>query len=82
MNECKNCGADYALHHADTDQCPMNGREAPVGHKQEWKSTKFEERTTLTPQAYEKMMALIFSLEKRINALEEYFGDSQTHGSH
>ena len=39
---CKNCGGDEALHHYQTDQCPVGGREAPLGRKQEWKSTTFE----------------------------------------
>ena len=39
---CKNCGAEYGLHHYQTDQCPVGGREAPVGQNQEWKTTTFE----------------------------------------
>jgi len=39
---CKNCGGDEAIHHYQTDQCPVGGREAPLGRKQEWKSTTFE----------------------------------------
>jgi len=39
---CKNCGGDEGLHHYQTNQCPVGGREAPVGRKQEWKSTTFE----------------------------------------
>ena len=40
-DKCKNCGGEYGLHHALTDQCPIGGREAPVGRKQEWKTTTF-----------------------------------------
>ena len=36
---CINCGADYGLHHADTNQCPKNGREAIWDRKQEWQNT-------------------------------------------
>ena len=68
MNECKNCGADYGLHHADTNQCPMNGREAPIGRKQEWKSTTFQERTE---SPYENMAERIGLLITRIEALEK-----------
>lgn len=39
---CKNCGGQRGLHHYETDQCPVGGREAPVGRRQEWKSTTFE----------------------------------------
>jgi hypothetical protein len=39
---CKNCGGEYGLHHFQTNQCPVNGREAPLGRKQEYKTTVFE----------------------------------------
>lgn len=39
---CKNCGGERGLHHYETDQCPVGGREAPIGRKQEWKTTTFE----------------------------------------
>ena len=39
---CKNCGGDEAIHHYETNQCPVGGYEAPIGRKQEWKSTTFE----------------------------------------
>ena len=41
-DKCKNCGGERGLHHFETDQCPVGGREAPIGRKQEWKSTTFE----------------------------------------
>ena len=41
-DECLNCGGEYGLHHCSTDQCPVGGREAPVGRKQEWKTTTFQ----------------------------------------
>ena len=41
-DKCKNCGGERGLHHYETDQCPVGGREAPIGRKQEWKSTTFE----------------------------------------
>jgi hypothetical protein len=40
--KCKNCGADKALHHYKTTQCPTFGREAPVGQEQEWRHTMYE----------------------------------------
>lgn len=39
---CKNCGAEYGLHHYQTNQCPVGGREAAIGEKQEWKTTVYE----------------------------------------
>ncbi len=39
---CKNCGGERGLHHYETNQCPVGGREAPIGRKQEWKMTLFE----------------------------------------
>lgn len=41
--KCKNCGADYGLHHYKTSQCPTNGVEAPVGREQTWMTTTFED---------------------------------------
>ncbi len=39
---CGNCGADEALHHYDTQQCPKNGvEEWREGKKQIWVETKF-----------------------------------------
>ena len=40
--KCSNCGADYGLHHYKTKQCPVNGREAPVGQNQEWQDQGFD----------------------------------------
>ncbi len=42
MKQCKNCGAPEDLHHYQTNQCPVGGREAPVGRMQGWMSTVFE----------------------------------------
>ena len=36
-SKCMICGADDMLHQADTDCCPKNGIEAPVGKNQEWR---------------------------------------------
>lgn len=41
-DKCKNCGGERGLHHYQTDQCPVGGREAPIGRTQEWKTTTFE----------------------------------------
>lgn len=41
MNEkkCKHCGGDYALHHFETNQCPLNGVDSvnPI-----WMASQFE----------------------------------------
>ena len=41
-SNCKNCGADKGLHHCQTMQCPVGGREASINQKQEWMTTTFE----------------------------------------
>lgn len=43
MNKCKNCGADFGLHHYQTNQCPVGGVEAPVGRPQVWMTVTFEQ---------------------------------------
>lgn len=41
--KCTNCGADYGLHHFETQQCPHNGvEEWRDGHKQKWDDTIFQ----------------------------------------
>ena len=39
---CFNCGADFGLHHYETNQCPVGGvEETRVGKVQQWAETKF-----------------------------------------
>jgi len=40
--KCRNCGADYGLHHYKTMQCPISGKESPIGVKQEYQASVFE----------------------------------------
>lgn len=40
--KCRNCGAEIGIHHYQTNACPVGGREAPIGRKQEYKTTVFE----------------------------------------
>lgn len=68
-DKCNNCGADYGLHHYQTDQCPVGGREAPIGRKQEWKTTVFEIETESPEDAYARGLA-----EGRAQGLEEAAG--------
>ena len=44
---CKNCGAWEGLHHYETNQCPHNGPEAPVGKEQLWDATTYQEDNDL-----------------------------------
>lgn len=47
MNDiCKNCNGDKGLHHYETMQCPVGGREANIGQKQEWMTTTYLEDNT------------------------------------
>ena len=70
---CANCGGDYAIHHYETNQCPVGGREAPEGRKQEWKSTAFEPvpepQTTTHEKEYQQQKARIAELEKALRYL-------------
>ena len=59
-DKCKNCGGEHGLHHYQTDQCPVGGREASVGRLQEWKTTTFE----LDTQPIEEKNAEIKALRK------------------
>lgn len=68
-DKCKHCGADYGLHHYATNQCPVGGREAPIGRKQEYKSTVFEQDTTTE---IEELREMIKKLTARIEELEEH----------
>lgn len=48
-DKCKNCGGDEAIHHYQTDQCPVGGVEAPVGREQEWKTSTFAAEIPFDP---------------------------------
>jgi len=45
-DECINCGAWKGLHHYETNQCPRNGQEAPLGKLQEWDDAVYQEDNT------------------------------------
>jgi len=45
-DECINCGAWKGLHDYETNQCPRNGQEAPLGKLQEWDNTVYQEDNT------------------------------------
>lgn len=71
-DKCKNCGGERGLHHFETDQCPVGGREAPIGRNQEWKSTTFEIETESEVDELRKsvkdLLARVEELERRLNA--------------
>jgi hypothetical protein len=74
---CKNCGAWHGLHHWETQQCPRNGQEAPLGKLQEWDSTTYIEEVsevdTLTAEIIVLKQALI-----EIRATTVTLGNSQS----
>ena len=59
---CKNCGGEHGIHHYQTSQCPVGGREAPVGRKQEYKTSTFE------PEQDNELQSLLDEKEKTIKA--------------
>lgn len=73
---CKNCGADQGLHHHETMQCPVGGREAPIGRKQEWMATTYQEDDS---EERAELRKLVGSLEDtlllvdRLKELEKRF---------
>ena len=67
-DKCKNCGGERGLHHFETDQCPVGGREAPIGRKQEWKSTTFEIESE---SEVEELRKTVKELLARVEELEE-----------
>ena len=56
---CRNCGGDRAIHHYETMQCPVGGREAPVGRPQLWQDSCYEEEgeQMVTMSQVQKMIA-------------------------
>jgi len=71
---CRNCGGERDLHHFETDQCPVGGREAPMGRKQEWKSTTFEIETESEVDELRKsvkdLLARVEELEEQVERLQ------------
>lgn len=71
---CANCGGDYAIHHYQTSQCPVGGREAPAGRKQEWKNTTFEKIAEPQPTFQSKLIRInaerIAQLEAKLQNAE------------
>lgn len=38
---CQNCGGSEGIHHCQTSQCPVGGREATGDRKQEYKTSTY-----------------------------------------
>ncbi len=58
VGNCANCGAPDAIHHFDTMQCPKGGEEAPIGRRQLWMSSTYEEVLPPTQEARVRDAAL------------------------
>jgi hypothetical protein len=72
-DKCKNCGGDRGIHHYETDQCPVGGREASINQKQEYKSTTFEIETENEVDELRKsvneLLARVETLEHEVESL-------------
>lgn len=69
--KCKNCGADYGLHHYETNQCPAGGVEAPVGKEQVWNRSTFEESPApKPPRPTGPTLAYVRELEAELLAMK------------
>ena len=77
-DKCQNCGADYGLHRYKTNQCPVGGREAPVGRIQEWSDAVFVKDTG---DIESKLAALTAERDRLREALQLVVGayDSPDH---
>ena len=64
-DKCKNCGGDNGLHHYQTNQCPVGGREVPFGRKQEYMTTTFE------PDNADELDELRLSVKQLLARVEE-----------
>lgn len=61
---CKNCGADRAIHHYKTLQCPTHGREETRdGKVQEWMTIIFEAQEELTDEEIESWAFNLYGCE-------------------
>lgn len=70
-DKCKNCGGDRGIHHYQTDQCPVGGRECSINQKQEYKSTTFEVETeNEVAQLRKELLARIEELEAQVERLQ------------
>lgn len=74
---CKNCGADYMLHHYMTMQCPVGGREETRANKeQEWKDTTFESQEEFAEKGEKKYKKLRLKIAEIIATKRAFDGMS------
>lgn len=64
---CKNCGGWKGLHHFETDACPLNGVEAPIGRKQKYHSNQFFEQSEVKP--YDSFEEMFVDMEYKVSIL-------------
>ena len=67
---CTNCGYDEGLHQWETMRCPKGG-EAPVGKKQEWKQSRYEESTLEADEKIAQLKAQVKALQNIIDGQNE-----------
>ena len=65
---CTNCGYDEGLHQWETMRCPKGG-EAPIGKKQEWKQSTYEESTLEADEEIAQLKAKVKALQLQVKAL-------------
>lgn len=72
---CRNCGGPEGIHHYATMQCPLNGREAPIGEETIYVGTTYQ------PDIVDEMSQLrevVLKLADRIAELEESVASMQS----
>ena len=68
---CSNCGGEYGIHNGYTMQCPVGGVEAPVGRKDEWMTTTFDNNDEMLALAEKYDNALDDLIYLAVGAIEE-----------
>lgn len=72
--KCKNCGGENGIHHYQTNQCPVGGRESPIGRKQEYMTTTFEpdnsDELKELNEAVKALLARVEELEEKVEVLK------------
>ena len=65
MEKCKICGAEDAIHHYETMQCPKGGFEAPLHQRQAWLKTVYTPDTESLEKRVEKLERLVAKLMEK-----------------
>lgn len=81
-DKCKNCGGDHGIHHWQTNQCPVGGREASFERKQEYMGTTFEpdnsDELEELRETVKKLLARVEKLEETVGKLENEHNIAET----